>query len=463
VASKELESAKSTDGQMASPVARHLKTLMGQAPVGSLPLRTNFAWTFVGNAIYAGCQWGMLVVLAKLGSPAMVGQFALALAITAPVLLFTNLQTSDVQATDARRTYRFGDYLGLRLITTSLAILFILGIVVASGYRTETALVVFVVGLAKASESVSDILFSLLQQRERMDRIAISKSIKGLLSLVALGTGIYLSGSLLVGAICMAISWVAVLLLYDIRSGALVLNRSPHTEEDPLVQDHQERERLRPRWVPLNMVKLVWLALPLGLVMLLISLNTNIPRYFIEHYSGERGLGIFAAMSYLMVAGTTVVGALGQSATPRLAKLYAAGNKAAFTSLMWKLVCLGALLGVPGIVAVVFAGRQILTLLYRPEYAEHADVFPWLMAAAGLGYVASFLGYGMTAARYFRPQLPLFLAVGLTTLIACALLIPKGGLLGAAIARVISMALQLVGSAAILIYAIRRTKAGGSA
>ncbi len=28
-------------------------------------LRWNFSWTFVGNIIYSGCQWGMLVVLAK--------------------------------------------------------------------------------------------------------------------------------------------------------------------------------------------------------------------------------------------------------------------------------------------------------------------------------------------------------------------------------------------------------------
>ena len=38
-----------------------------------ITLRRNFSWTFVGNLVYSGCQWGMLVVLAKLGSPGMVG------------------------------------------------------------------------------------------------------------------------------------------------------------------------------------------------------------------------------------------------------------------------------------------------------------------------------------------------------------------------------------------------------
>ncbi|MGD2165907.1 MAG: lipopolysaccharide biosynthesis protein, partial [Anaerolineae bacterium] len=92
-----------------------------------LSLRANFSWTFVGNAIYAATQWGMLIVLAKLGSPEWVGQFALGLAITVPIMAFATLKTRLVQATDARHQYLFGDYLSLRLLTTGAAFLAILG------------------------------------------------------------------------------------------------------------------------------------------------------------------------------------------------------------------------------------------------------------------------------------------------------------------------------------------------
>ncbi len=144
-----------------------------------LTLRQNFSWTLAGNVVYAGCQWGMLVVLAKLGNPVMVGQFALGLAVTAPVIMFASLQLRPVQATDARREYEFGHYLGLRLVTTLLALLVIASISLTAGYRRETAMVVLAVGLAKAFESVSDVFYGLLQQAERMDRIAISMMLKG--------------------------------------------------------------------------------------------------------------------------------------------------------------------------------------------------------------------------------------------------------------------------------------------
>src|SRR5450755_1849007 len=79
-----------------------------------LSLRSNFAWILTGNVVYAACQWGVIVALAKLGSSFMIGQFSLGLAIATPVLMFTNLHLRAVQATDACRLSSFGEYLRLR-------------------------------------------------------------------------------------------------------------------------------------------------------------------------------------------------------------------------------------------------------------------------------------------------------------------------------------------------------------
>lgn len=424
-----------------------------------LTLRRNFSWTFTGNLVYAASQWGMLVVLAKLGSPEMVGQFTLGLAVTAPVIMFTNLQLRAIQATDAKQQYVFADYFGLRLIGTSLALLIIAVIILKAGYRWETSLVILAIGLAKAFESISDVFYGLIQQHERMDRIAIALMIKGPLSLLLLGIGVSLTGSVVGGAIGLAVAWGLVLFGWDLRNGRLILKNSSHGREgeDLLVADAEpanSQNPLYPRWEGKTLSKLLLLALPLGFVMMLISLNTNIPRYFIERYWGERELGIFAAMSYLMVVGQMVVSALAESASPRLAKYYAAGNSTAFRTLLLKLVGVGLMLGAGGVFVAVVAGREILTLLYKPEYAERADLFAWLMVAAGMGYVSSFLGYGMTAARYFRVQMPLFVLVTGSSAITCFWLIPTQGVRGAAIALIVGAIVQAVFSFAVIAYAI---------
>lgn len=409
-----------------------------------LSMRRNFSWTFAGNVVYTACQWGMLVVLAKLGSPEMVGQFTLGFAVTAPVLMFTNLQLRTVQVTDARHQYFFSNYLYLRLLSTGLALLVIAGITFTAGYSWETSLVILVVGLAKAVESVSDIFYGLLQQHERMDRIAVSMMIKGTLSLLLLGIGVYLAGSVLGGAVGLAVAWTLVLVSYDIRSGALILNSF---RETPHGKTSGELGKLG---------KLVWLALPLGFVMMLSSLNSNIPNYFIERYLGERKLGVFAAIAYLMVAGSIVVNALGQAGSPRLAKYYTAGNAIAFRTLLLKFVGIGVLLGGVGILVALVAGRKILTLLYQPEYGEYADLFIWLMIAAALSYVSSFLGQGMTAARYFHIQMPLFVVVTSTVAIACFWLIPTQGLQGAAMALIVAAIVRVSMSLGIILHALHK-------
>ena len=426
-----------------------------------LTLRRNFSWTFTGHLVYAASQWGMLVLLAKLGSPEMVGQFTLGLAVTAPVIMFTNLQLRQIQATDAKGEYVFSDYLGLRLIATALGFLIIAGITLKAGYRWETSLVILAIALAKAFEAISDVFYGLIQQHERMDRIAIALMIKGPLSLLLLGIGVSLTGSVVGGSIGLAVAWGLVLFGWDLRNGKLILNNSSQgrEREDLLVADAEpanSQNPLYPRWEGKTLGKLVLLALPLGLVMMLISLNTNIPRYFLERYLGERELGIFSAISYLMVAGNMIVSALAQSASPRLAKYYAAGNSTAFRTLLLKLVGVGLMLGAGGVFVAVVAGRPILTLLYKPEYADRSDLFAWLMVAAGIGYVSSFLGYGITAARYFQVQIPLFALVTGASGLACLWLIPTMGVQGAVIALIVGAIVQAVFSFAVIAYALYR-------
>ena len=408
-----------------------------------LSLRRNFSWTFLGNVVYAGFRWGILVVLAKMGSTEMVGRYALGLAVVEPLFKFGNMHLRAVLATDTKREQVFNDYLGLRLLTSVLTVLMVIGITAAVGYGLETALVIMVVALTRAFDSVSDVFHGLLQQHERMDRISKSLMLKGPLSLALLGMGVYLTGDLLWGVVGLAVAGLLMLIGYDMRSGMMVLTNSGISLGGGIRrQAAKVKEYLRPHFHINVLKKLAWLAVPLGLGMMLLGLAENIPRYFIERYFGEGQLGIFAAVASLMTVGGMVVKALGQSASPRLAKYYAAGDYTSFRTLLLKMTGLAVLLGVAGFMVAMVAGGEILTLLYRPEYGEHVEMLLWIMAAAGISYIASFLGQGINAARYFRPQVPLFGLVAGVTAIACFLLVPGEGLRGAAMAILIGVSVQ---------------------
>ena len=406
---------------------------------GGLSLRENFSWSLLGNITYAASQWGVLIVLAKLTSPEMVGQFALGLAVTGPIMMLGNLQLRGVQATDAKNEYLFGHYLSLRLVSTFLSLLIIAAIAYWGGYSTFAGLVILVVGLSKFVESISDVFYGFMQRHERMDFIARSMIIKGLSSLCVVAIVVYMSGDVLWGVVGLTLTWVLVLIAYDLPSAALI---GKWARVGP--QSLAINSELMPIFDRGALLRLALLAFPLGVVAGLLSLTANIPRYFIENYLGERSLGIFAALAYLVVAGSTVVGAMGQSAVPKLSNYYAKGDISRFQNLLWRLVVMGALLGTAGVVLALIGGRPLLSLLYGDEYSSYVDVFAWLMAYGAATYMSSFLGYGITSARYFRIQVPVNTVVLLVNVLACWFLVPNYGLLGAVCAVTIGAISKLI-------------------
>lgn len=433
----------------------------------ALPLRANFAWTLAGNILYAACQWGMLVAIAKLGTPEMVGQFALGLAIAAPVFMLTNLQLRAVQATDARADYRFGHYLALRALGTAVALAGVAAVLLLAGYRRETALVVLAVTLAKAAESFSDVLYGQWQQRERLDHIARAMILRGITSLVALAAVLYFTRDIALAVAAMAVAWLACLVTVERNISRRMLDvGSPtsevrsHIEEDhptPFTQSEPSAREVSPLAPAFDWPRLQQLALlsaPLGVVMLLLSLNVNVPRYFVEAHLGEAALGYFSAMAYVVVAGGTVMTALGQSAAPRLSRYYL-DNRPAFKLLLAKMCLLAAALGAAAVLAAAVAGGPILTLLYRADYAAHADIFLWLMIASAIGFVTTAMGSAFTATRKFEAYVKPFTVVTILGTVAAALLIPQFGLYGAAMAVLFVSVLHLL-AVMLLLYGVLR-------
>jgi len=137
----EVAAASGSGAENMSAPLSVLSTPPARVSVVAPPLRVSFSWTLAGNVVYAATQFGMLSVLAKLGNPSIVGQYALGLAITAPVFMLTNLQLRGVQATDARNQYEFADYFTLRCLCTLVGLFLIAVMVALSHYDSATKLV----------------------------------------------------------------------------------------------------------------------------------------------------------------------------------------------------------------------------------------------------------------------------------------------------------------------------------
>jgi len=423
---------------------------VGEAPVpdaaAAVSVRRGFAWLSAGYAAYMFFQWAMIVLLARWGTPEKVGQFGLALATTAPIVLFTSLGLRRVLATDTLSDYRFSEYLGLRIVTNVAAIGLTALVVWLAGYRAETALVVLAMGVAKAIEATSDIVHGLFQRHGRIDFVARSLLLRGPASAAGLALGFLATGNVFWGVLGIGAGWLAVFLLYDWPrarrfEGSCVPN--------PL--------KLARRYAGLAA-----LALPLGVVALLTSLKASIPSLVIANHLGEGALGLFMALIYFHAAGNRVVSALGEAATVRLAATYARGEEERFARLTGKMLLAALGIGAAGVAVAAAAGRPLLALFYGPAYAEESAALVLIMAAAVVANLQTVLDYAMTSARRFKIQPWMYGSSAVLLFILCALLVPSLGLRGAAIALGVGSLIETIATGAVVAWALTRNRAPGT-
>jgi O-antigen/teichoic acid export membrane protein len=390
----------------------------------------NARWALAANAYYVACQAGVLLVVARQGSPELVGQLALALAVAAPVQLLASLQLRSAQATDVGGDYAFGEYLRVRGAGACAAIVVVAALARLLGLDER---VTVAVGVMKAVESLSDVAYGRLQHDQRYDRLGISQALRGTLAIVVASAVLGAGGGLATAVLAIAAAWLLVCVGYDLAG----LPRGAH----------------RTTWVRLR--ALVRSSLPLGVAACAGSVAANVPRWLLWDAGTEAAVGYFAALSYVVVVGSLLASALGQAVCP----LLAASHRAApgrFVRMTLGLSALVAAASVLALAAAASRGGDLLAVLYGPDYAAYATVFTWLTLAGGLAAVTSFLNYALTATRRFGHVLAVQLAAGAGALLIGLVRVPAAGILGAAQATV---AANLVALAVLAWLLIRATGA----
>ena len=397
-------------------------------------LRRNFSWTLWGNIVFAFGQWVVLAIVSKLGSETELGRLSLALAVTTPIFTLSRLQLRPVIASDVEQVHSLGTYAGLRVLSVVLAIT-ASGVIGYAFFRSDQAAIILLMAGAKAIDSICDVYYGFAQQRERLDIVGRSMSIRG----ITTGLLVYLAysstGSLAIAVIAMGAAWVLPFILLDlIRLRTLNSGDPGSTARNPL--------RPSKDWSSIR--GLAWRAAPLGVVMMLISLRVQVPRFFVEHHFGEATLGVFAAISYGVVVGMTVTTALSQATIPRLARHHLDGRRKEFIRLVLKSQFITIGFGLGSVVAAALFGDHVLRLLYTPTYAAYQQQFVMLMAVGAVMYAAGLLGAPVTAMGRFRIQMWIHLLAAATILGASSYLVPRRGIDGAIIASGITAVLLLV-------------------
>lgn len=408
-----------------------------------LSRRGSFGWTLAGRVIYGAAQWGTLVLVAKLGSVADVGRFSLGLAVTAPVMVFCNMHLRNLYATDTTGRFGWSTYQQVRHVSTLVGLL-VCAVMAASLYEGTAAWVIAAVALAKSIEMLEDLRYGVFQRFGRMDGFSKSLILRAVAGLGALAAVMVTTGDLRLAVLSMAAAWAAVWLLHD-RPGS-----------DALL-DARGEPRSAAGGSPRG---LVLMALPMGLMWLIDSLNQNIPRYVVEAHLGEEFLGFYVPMTYVVTVGSAFVFALGAPLAPRLARHVAQRNATAFAKMSLGLFALAASMGGVGILVAASIGDVFLGLAYAESFAVYQPEFVWIMIGGAMHFVLALSMYALTAARLLKTQAILYLAAATTTGVAALAWVPCSGLMGAAQASALGLSVGATGAMLAVLFAWARLRSG---
>jgi len=407
----------------------------------------NVAWTLGGNVLYAAGQWVLVVLLARWTNPEAVGGFALALAVAAPVSLMFNMQLRAVIAADVAGRRPFVDYFQARLVSAAAAVAVAGMLALLTRDSASTRAVIVLVALSKAAESLSDIVQGQWQRMEDMRLVGKSLAVRAACVPVLFASAVILTRTIVWGAVFLLAGSIGVFLLYDYPAVRRAIEAAG--ERSGLFRlEFRRIAIIRP---------LIRMSAPLGVVAMLISLNASIPRYFIDAYRGKHDLGVFSALAYFIVVGNLLVNSVGQSAIPRLAKLYRPAALREFLRALFRLMALSLGLGVLSLLISIRFGRVLLAI-YGDDYAAAYQVFVLIMAAAAIGYLISVLNYTLNVIQAYAIQVPLFLGISILLAVVCPVVVPAYGIGGAAAALLATGVVQMIASAAVIACRIRKDR-----
>ncbi|GHE89836.1 lipopolysaccharide biosynthesis protein [Thalassotalea profundi] len=391
--------------------------------------------TTIANLAHAASQWLLLIIIVKQFDDLILGSLVLTLSIISPIFLLFSFKLRSLIVTDFHNKHSFEQYINTRI----LAQIFILALL---AYLTPLLLpevprvIVISVIIFKVFDGISELCYSYLHKQQAFSRAALSQTLRSALAIIALLTSAMLTHNITLTFL----AWAAVTVLFSFVD-IVIVARTIKVKEHRRFILKKVLFSYQSIKTSLSLYKAYW---PIGLSIAFGAMFVYIPNYVLETYQGTKAVGQFAAISYFLVAGGILINSLSQAATPSLSMQFNQGESQRFIKTLQKLMLVGVLIGILGLVIATTMGTWLLTLIYNESIAQLTTELQLIIFASLIRYSYIFLGAGLNVLQCFNQQTLVYGAgtIGLT--IMCLLLVPDYGTLGASIAMVFACFIELL-------------------
>ncbi|OCN05559.1 hypothetical protein A4S06_08310 [Erysipelotrichaceae bacterium MTC7] len=401
---------------------------------------SNFMWNSVGSFIYLFCQWLLSVIVLRLSNDFNnSGNLALAMSVTNIFYSVAVFNIRPYLVSDKNGEYKSGDYVFLRILTCTVALLLCMSYSLFFDYTLEQYICIFVYMMFKVVEATFDLLSAFGQRQSRMDIAGKSMLIRGFLCLGSFAFFLKLSDSVSIAIVSMVAVSLVFMFIYDYPQVRML-------------------ERLKPSFdfkVVFVMLKKLY---PLAVSQFLLAFALIYPRQVLEVIKGTEALGIYATVAtptvIVQVAASYVFNPL---LTLFTNQLYERRLKN-FSNTVMKTSLIIAVLSIFAIIVAMFVGSWGLTLLYGQKIASYTDLLIPVLIATCLNAFVAFTNNIIIICRKLKSLLVVNVIGVIVALLASRPIISEFGMYGVSYVLIIMLLVVNVLSYAIIVFFIKQQK-----
>ena len=382
--------------------------------------RSIYIWNICGSIVNALFSVVALMIVTRFLDDREADIFSIAWTISQLMATVGTFQIRVYQATDVQGTFLFQHYLIFRIVTVAAMIVSSAAYIVVRGYTGEKALVVLVVCLFRAVDSLADVYEGWFQQKERLDLSGKALTYRVILAAAGFACGLILTKNLLFSCVILFGVYLLCFVIYDLRYHMAV-------ERFRDVPDGRDRSG----WFG-NMFRE---GLPLFINAFLIMSILNEPKMVIDTAiaQGEMSAGIQTVFNILFMPASVL-------------NLKILGKIIGYLLAISIVLMIGsALLGIP-----------VLSIVYAVDLSAYKSELLVIMVG---GCVYTFAAVLDNALVVLRRQYVLVIAYALTWIyikLTAAWLVGEWAVMGASLAYCTAMAVYLLLTAVLFVSSYRR-------
>lgn len=402
-----------------------------------------YIWNIVGSIANAMLSVIALMIVTRFLDNKQADIFSIAWTISQLMATIGTFQIRTYQATDIGGIFNFQQYLMFRYLTIGLMIISSVGYILIKEYTGEKAVVVFVICMFRAVDSLADVYEGYFQQKERLDLAGKALTYRVIIALITFLITLFTIKNLLIACLSLTFSYVFCLILFDIRYINIfsIRNVSSKTCDN---------------WI----LKMMKEGFPLFLNAFVLMMIMNTPKMEIDFaiQSGHLGNGsqtifniIFMPASFLNLAYIVF--------RPLITRMAVVWNDGFLKEFMLIILKIGGCLLVIGIgifFASALCGTPILAWVYAINLSEYKTSL--LVIIVG-GCIYTFAAVLDNALVVIRKQYYLAISYIVTYIyikVAANVLVPKMGIFGGALAYATAMTFFLATIIIIFILCLRK-------